>query len=108
LPFTVVACVEQALESGSGRRRHAAPGGAPYGLGVSDTGTTAYSDEAIVMTQQWVWEIPWTALADATSGISFTTLVQVYKVLAPVCEWFTGGFDKPDLVEAKELLDELA
>ncbi len=47
-----------------------------YVLG-SDTGTTAFSDEAFVMTQQWVWEIPWTALADATSGISFSTLVQV-------------------------------
>ena len=29
-------------------------------------------------------------------------------VLAPVYEWFSGGFDKPDLVEAKQLLDALA
>ena len=28
-------------------------------------------------------------------------------LLAPVCGWFTEGFDKPDLKEAKALLDEL-
>ena len=30
-----------------------------------------------------------------------------YEVLAPVYEWFTEGFDTPDLQEAKALLDEL-
>jgi predicted ATPase len=29
-------------------------------------------------------------------------------LLAPVCGWFTEGFDTPDLKEAKALLDELA
>jgi predicted ATPase len=30
-----------------------------------------------------------------------------YKLLAPVYEWFTEGFDTRDLKEAKVLLDEL-
>jgi predicted ATPase len=29
-------------------------------------------------------------------------------LLAPVCGWFTEGFDMVDLKEAKALLDELA
>jgi len=29
-------------------------------------------------------------------------------ILAPVYGWFTEGFDTPDLMEAKALLDELA
>ena len=29
-------------------------------------------------------------------------------LLAPVYNWFTEGFDTPDLIEAKHLLDELA
>jgi predicted ATPase len=29
------------------------------------------------------------------------------ELLAPVCSWFTEGFDTPDLKEAKALLDEL-
>ena len=29
-------------------------------------------------------------------------------MLAPVYQWFTEGFDKPDLRDAKALLDELA
>ena len=29
-------------------------------------------------------------------------------LLAPVCGWFTDGFNTRDLKEAKELLDELA
>jgi predicted ATPase len=28
-------------------------------------------------------------------------------LLAPVCHWFTGGFDTPDLIEAQALLDAL-
>ena len=28
-------------------------------------------------------------------------------LLAPICGWFTEGFDTPDLKEAKALLDEL-
>jgi predicted ATPase len=30
------------------------------------------------------------------------------EMLAPVYQWFTEGFDKPDLKDAKALLDELA
>ena len=28
-------------------------------------------------------------------------------LLAPIYKWFTEGFDTPDLIEAKALLDEL-
>jgi predicted ATPase len=31
-----------------------------------------------------------------------------YELLAPVYDWFTEGFDAPDLKDAKALLDELA
>jgi predicted ATPase len=31
-----------------------------------------------------------------------------HDLLAPVYDWFTEGFDTPDLKEAKALLDELA
>jgi hypothetical protein len=30
------------------------------------------------------------------------------ELLAPVYAWFTEGFDTPDLVDAKALLEELA
>ena len=30
------------------------------------------------------------------------------ELLAPVYGWFTEGFDTPDLIDAKSLLDELA
>jgi predicted ATPase len=33
---------------------------------------------------------------------------QTRKLLAPVCGWFTEGFDTRDLKEAKALLEELA
>jgi predicted ATPase len=29
-------------------------------------------------------------------------------LLAPVLDWFTEGFDTPDLIEAKTLLEEIA
>ena len=32
---------------------------------------------------------------------------EVHPILAPLYNWFTEGFDTPDLVEAKALLDEL-
>jgi predicted ATPase len=32
---------------------------------------------------------------------------QAHKLLAPVCGWFSEGFDTVDLKEAKVLLDEL-
>jgi predicted ATPase len=33
---------------------------------------------------------------------------QARELLAPVCGWFTEGFDTRDLKEAKALLEELA
>ena len=33
---------------------------------------------------------------------------QAHELLAPVCGWFTEGFDTLDLKEAKALLEELA
>jgi predicted ATPase len=33
---------------------------------------------------------------------------QGHELLAPVCGWFTEGFDTLDLKEAKALLEELA
>ena len=32
---------------------------------------------------------------------------KAYDLLHPVYDWFTEGFDTPDLIEAKALLDEL-
>ena len=32
---------------------------------------------------------------------------QAYDLLAPIYGWFTEGFDTPDLIEAKALLEEL-
>jgi predicted ATPase len=32
---------------------------------------------------------------------------QAHDLLAPIYNWFTEGFDTPDLKEAKALLDEL-
>jgi predicted ATPase len=33
---------------------------------------------------------------------------QAHALLAPIYDWFTEGFETADLVEAKELLDELS
>jgi predicted ATPase len=33
---------------------------------------------------------------------------EAYELLAPICGWFTEGFDTPDLQEARALLDALA
>ena len=33
---------------------------------------------------------------------------EAYELLAPIYDWFTEGFDAPDLKDAKALLDELA
>jgi hypothetical protein len=32
---------------------------------------------------------------------------EAHDLLAPIYGWFTEGFDRPDLKEAKALLDEL-
>jgi len=33
---------------------------------------------------------------------------EAYELLVPVYDWFTEGFDSPDLLEARALLNELA
>jgi predicted ATPase len=33
---------------------------------------------------------------------------EVCDLLAPICDWFTEGFDTPNLKAAKALLDELS
>jgi predicted ATPase len=33
---------------------------------------------------------------------------EAYDLLAPVYDWFTEGFDTPDLKDAKALLEDLA
>ena len=33
---------------------------------------------------------------------------EAHDLLAPVCDWFTEGFDTKDLRDAKVLLEELA
>ena len=33
---------------------------------------------------------------------------EAHDLLAPVHDWFTEGFDTPDVKEAKALLDELS
>ena len=33
---------------------------------------------------------------------------RAHDLLVPIYGWFTEGFDTPDLIEAKELLDELS
>ena len=35
-------------------------------------------------------------------------IAEAQSLLAPIYDWFTEGFDAPDLIEAKALLDELA
>jgi hypothetical protein len=37
-----------------------------------------YNDEALVMARQWIWEIPWSSLADPQSGIAFQVRATVY------------------------------
>ena len=32
---------------------------------------------------------------------------EAHDLLAPVYDWFTEGFDTPDLIDAKALLNEL-
>jgi predicted ATPase len=32
---------------------------------------------------------------------------EAYQLLAPIYGWFTEGFDTPDLIEARQLLDTL-
>jgi hypothetical protein len=33
---------------------------------------------------------------------------EAYALLAPVYEWFTEGFDTPDLISARKLLEDFA
>ena len=47
--------------------------------------------------------------ADSKLHASMSRKLQpAHELLAPVCEWFTKGFDTRDLKEAKALPEELA
>jgi hypothetical protein len=48
-----------------------------------------------------------TPLGESNGAIELEVLA-VVEVLAPVYDWFTEGFDTPDLKDAKVLLDELS
>ncbi len=47
-----------------------------------------------------------TPLGESNGAIELEVL-SVVEVLAPVYDWFTEGFDTPDLKDARALLDEL-
>jgi predicted ATPase len=47
-----------------------------------------------------------TSLAGLWQGQGKTD--DAHALLAPICDWFTEGFDTPDLKRAKALLDQLA
>ena len=49
-----------------------------------------------------------TAMSLARLRCSQDKTAEARDLLAPVYEWFTGGFDTADLKEAKALLDELS
>jgi hypothetical protein len=55
-----------------------------------------------------------TRLLELRAATGFTRLLAEHgdrakakELLSPVYDWFTGGFDKPDLMEAKAMLEEL-
>jgi predicted ATPase len=52
------------------------------------------------------WELR-TAMSLARLWQSHGKRQEAYELLAPVYDWFTEGFDAPDLTEAKALLEEL-
>ncbi len=43
----------------------------------------------------------------ANAGFGKADDAEAKALLAPVYDWFSGGFDKPDLMEAKAVLDGL-
>jgi predicted ATPase len=53
------------------------------------------------------WELR-TAMSLARLWQSQGRRKDAYELLAPVYDWFTEGFDTPDLKDARLLLDELA
>ena len=52
------------------------------------------------------WELR-TATSLARLWVHHGRLKQAQELLAPVYDWFTEGFETPDLLDAKALLDEL-
>ena len=53
------------------------------------------------------WEIR-TAVSLARRWQGQSKVVEARELLAPIYNWFSEGFDTPDLMDAKTLLDELA
>ena len=66
------------------------------------------ADIAIARNQasKW-WEIR-TAVSLARRWQGQSKVVEARELLAPIYNWFSEGFDTPDLMDAKTLLDELA
>lgn len=52
------------------------------------------------------WE-PRAAISLARLWQRFGRRREARELLKPVYSWFTGGFDTPDLIDARELLDSL-
>jgi predicted ATPase len=53
-----------------------------------------------------MWEL-WTAMSLTRLRVAQGKHVEAHDLFAPICGWFTEGFDTPDLQDAKALLDEL-
>ena len=67
---------------------------------------SAALDIARDQTAKW-WEIR-TAVSLARLWHGQSKVGEARELLAPIYNWFTEGFDTPDLKEAKALLDELS
>jgi predicted ATPase len=68
----------------------------------------AYFERALAIARQQQaksWELR-AAMSLARLWRSQGKVPQARELLAPVYEWFTEGFDTPDLKEAKALLEE--
>jgi predicted ATPase len=77
--------------------------------GKADTAAIAFEKSLSVAQKQIAksWELrAATSLARLWRSQGKTS--EARDLLAPVYDWFTEGFDTPDLIDAKALLDELA
>lgn len=63
---------------------------------------------AIACDQEAKWWELRTAVSLARLWRSQSKVAEARELLAPIYDWFTEGFDTPDLKEAKVLLDELS
>jgi hypothetical protein len=78
--------------------------------------TVAYKPRRLVQETNWLEKLGMSEYAswELRAAMSLARLwrdqgkvQQVRELLAPVCEWFTEGFDTRDLKDAKALLEEL-